>query len=77
LVHVRARDTTKGLHAAEIREATLRIAVESQRSASITTLPVSSRPTGARWPWWLGWLVASAALWWLERSRAGRVVHDT
>jgi hypothetical protein len=27
---------------------------------------------GPRWPWLLAWLLLSAALWWLERSRAGR-----
>jgi hypothetical protein len=27
---------------------------------------------GPSWPWLLGWLVASALLWWFERSRLGR-----
>ncbi|PHP21723.1 hypothetical protein CG471_00260 [Sphingobium sp. IP1] len=27
---------------------------------------------GPSWPWLLGWLIASALLWWFERSRIGR-----
>jgi hypothetical protein len=27
---------------------------------------------GPSWPWFIGWLIASALLWWFERSRIGR-----
>lgn len=29
---------------------------------------------GPSWPWLIGWLIASALLWWFERSRIGRTV---
>jgi hypothetical protein len=76
LFYVRARNAAKGLHAAAMREATRQIATEShlQRLAAV---PASEpRHPGPRWPWWLAWLLASAGLWWLERSRAGRVVRE-
>jgi hypothetical protein len=44
----------------------------ARSEATRAALPVPRHP-GARWPWWLAWLLASAAVWWLERSRAGRV----
>ena len=28
---------------------------------------------GSSWPWFIAWLLVSAALWWFERSRYGRV----
>ena len=74
LFHVRAADAGKGLHSNVVREATLRLAAEAQGATEATraALPLPRHP-GARWPWWLAWLLASAAVWWLERSRAGRV----
>ena len=27
---------------------------------------------GPSWPWFIGWLIASALLWWFERARIGR-----
>lgn len=73
LFHVRARDSAPGLRAADMREATLQLVAVSPRRG-LPTATSSSAPDrpGPRWPWWLAWLVASAALWWLERSRAGR-----
>jgi hypothetical protein len=72
LFHVRERDAAKGLHAAVVREATQRLAVDSNRveRGAVATSPQPR--SGARWPWWLAWLLASAGLWWLERSRLGR-----
>ena len=70
--HVRASNTAPGLRALAMREATLRFAASSQEASGARAL-APDRP-GTRWPWWLGWLVASAALWWFERSRVGRRV---
>ena len=67
---VRAHDAAPGMRAQSMREATLRLASSSSEVANDQG-PGPDRP-GARWPWWLGWLVASAALWWFERSRVGR-----
>ncbi|MDG2519308.1 carboxypeptidase regulatory-like domain-containing protein [Lysobacter soli] len=69
---VRAHDAAPGMRAQAMREATLRLASSSSNVANDQG-PGPDRP-GARWPWWLGWLVASAALWWFERSRMGRRV---
>jgi len=67
---VRAPTGAPGLRAGETREATSRLAASSA-IASATAGTVPGHP-GERWPWWLAWLLASAALWWLERSRLGR-----
>ncbi|MGV8930617.1 MAG: carboxypeptidase regulatory-like domain-containing protein [Luteimonas sp.] len=64
--HVRAADDARGLQATAIREATQRLAGGS----SPARRAVSSMP-GPRWPWFLGWMLLTAALWWLERSRSG------
>lgn len=70
---VRAQDAAPGLHANLVREATLRAAVDTPSSAAVhAALPVPRHP-GARWPWWAAWLLASAGLWWFERSRWGVV----
>lgn len=69
--HVRASDEARGLRAGELHEATLRLAAQP-RSATAAGAATAPRHPTARWPWWLGWLLASVALWWLERSRLGR-----
>jgi hypothetical protein len=69
LFHVRAAGTGQGLHANELREATLRLAAEPRATRSVAATP-APRP-GERWRWWLAWLLASAGLWWLERARRG------
>lgn len=69
---VRARDAAPALKAQATREATLRLAASSSGATPASGALQAPRRPGARWPWWLGWLVASAALWWFERSRAGR-----
>lgn len=74
LFHVRARNAAVGLHAGEVREATQRLAAEP--ALGVSGANTTSRPhpqPGSRWPWWLAWLLASAGLWWFERSRIGRV----
>jgi hypothetical protein len=65
---VRARNEAPGLRAQAMREATMKLAASTPVVDQAKAL---DRP-GARWPWWLGWLFASAALWWFERSRVGR-----
>lgn len=74
LFHVRARNAAMGLHAGEVHAGTQRLAAGTARAASAATPVSQPRPQpGARWPWWLAWLLASAGVWWLERSRIGRV----
>ncbi|MUV14751.1 carboxypeptidase regulatory-like domain-containing protein [Noviluteimonas gilva] len=70
--NVRAVNEAPNLHANLVREATLRLAAESSaaNSANAANRPVPQNP-GERWPWWLAWLLASAALWWFERARIG------
>ncbi len=71
--HVRDADALPGVHAAQIREATLRLAswprVENADGAgeAFTAVRTSS------WPWFIAWLAFAAGLWWFERSRHGRV----
>ncbi|MFC3551946.1 carboxypeptidase regulatory-like domain-containing protein [Lysobacter cavernae] len=69
LFAVIAHGDAPGLHAAALRDATLRLA----GAPGGTTAAAPARHPGPRWPWWLAWLLASAGLWWLERARAGHV----
>ncbi|WP_417474189.1 carboxypeptidase regulatory-like domain-containing protein [Luteimonas mephitis] len=64
--HVRAAGDVPGLQAAALREQTQSLAAASAPA----TAGVAATP-GPRWPWFLAWLLSSAALWWFERSRAG------
>lgn len=73
LFHVRARDEAPGLHAGQLRAATLQLASQASVAKAGSAGEAPRHPT-ARWPWWLAWLLASLALWWLERSRLGRRV---
>lgn len=50
------------LAAAERQAATHALAAQA---ATVVATP-QERP-GPRWPWWLAWLLASVATWWLER----------
>ncbi|HEY5849474.1 MAG TPA: carboxypeptidase regulatory-like domain-containing protein [Lysobacter sp.] len=68
--HVRGTGAAAGLHAGEVRDATSRLAADPAISLAAATA-VPGHP-GARWPWWLAWLLASGATWWLERARLGR-----
>ncbi|TNJ35643.1 carboxypeptidase regulatory-like domain-containing protein [Arenimonas terrae] len=63
---VRAAEAAAGLAAAERREATAALA--GAGAAHAAAIPAAM--PGPRWPWGLGWLLASALLWWLERPRA-------
>ncbi|WP_119718211.1 carboxypeptidase regulatory-like domain-containing protein [Cognatilysobacter tabacisoli] len=74
--HVRAADSAPGLHRNAVREATLRLVVQRAVPIAASTAAAPRSP-GARWPWWLAWLLASGALWWFERSRLGRSTVGT
>ncbi|UNK47899.1 carboxypeptidase regulatory-like domain-containing protein [Lysobacter sp. S4-A87] len=67
---VRAPAAAPGLRAGEMRDATARLAAGSAVNVA-AAVSVPGHP-GERWPWWLAWLLASAATWWQERSRFGR-----
>lgn len=62
---VRAADAAPGLAAMAIRTATETLAGTAPAATAARPAPVP----GPRWPWGLAWLLASAALWWLERPR--------
>ncbi|MEP6906617.1 MAG: carboxypeptidase regulatory-like domain-containing protein [Pseudoxanthomonas sp.] len=66
-------DAAPGLHAAELRDATLRLQSTSSRAAAAEAQS-KDHPgrRGPSWPWFLAWLASAAALWWLERARIGR-----
>lgn len=69
--HVRAATEARGVQAAAMREATLRLqAAPVHAPAAVGRDAGTTR--GARWPWWLAWLAVAAATWWFERSRLGR-----
>lgn len=65
--HIRGGGELPGVTAFELHEATERLRLASKTAtATPPTFP------GARRPWFLAWLLVSAVLWWLERSRLGR-----
>ncbi|MEO5629902.1 MAG: hypothetical protein ABIQ62_09060 [Thermomonas sp.] len=72
---VRAADADLALRASRTQLATAALAARSpatstpQLTAATTSLP--------RWPLFLLWLAVTAALWWFERSRIGRVRTTT
>lgn len=55
------------MQAQELREATASLA----GAAPARTAGVATEIPGPRWPWFLGWLLLTGLLWWLERSRHG------
>ncbi|MGO1068973.1 carboxypeptidase regulatory-like domain-containing protein [Lysobacter sp. CA199] len=71
--YVRGRDEAPGLRASELREATaaLRLAALGAQGSRTSALDAGGA-RGSRWPWFFAWLIVSAGLWWLERSRRGR-----
>lgn len=66
------RGAASALDANAIRTATLALAASAPATAGAGAASKAPRHPTARWPWWLAWLLASGALWWLERSRFGR-----
>ena len=64
--HARAANAAPALDAARNADATRALAGSARASATTATRRVSA----ARWPFFAAWLVAIAALWWLERTKA-------
>lgn len=73
--HVRADDGPPGLAAASLQEATLRLAGASPGRQDVEAGRKEPR-RGASWPWFLAWLAAVGALWWLERRRPPTIAAD-
>lgn len=63
--HVLAADALPGVRALEAREATL----AQVSDAAVPVAAAGEGRRGAAWPWFLGWLLVSGALWMLERTR--------
>ncbi len=61
--HVRAWNEAPGLLAQTTRAATGQLVTQVASTSSPSRISVP----GPRWPWFLGWLLASALSWWLER----------
>uniref|UniRef100_A0A8J7VW80 Uncharacterized protein n=1 Tax=Coralloluteibacterium stylophorae TaxID=1776034 RepID=A0A8J7VW80_9GAMM len=61
---MRPADEAPGLAAAQDGEATRRLA-----AAAVGTDGARVAAPGSPWPFFIGWLVASALAWWLERRR--------
>ncbi|WHO37914.1 carboxypeptidase regulatory-like domain-containing protein [Sphingobium sp. AP49] len=57
------------LRAAQLYQAMALLQGAGQKGDGVTA--ARSVP-GPSWPWFIGWLIASALLWWFERSRIGR-----
>jgi hypothetical protein len=66
--YVHAPKEGEALRRSQIRAATLKLAARAPDTAMASRVPVPGSP----WPWFIGWLVVSGMLWWLERSRLGR-----
>ena len=66
---VRGENDAPGLRAAERHEATQALAANAAPASDARPLEIP----GPRWPWGLAWLLLSAALWWFERARLGRI----
>ncbi|HEX7804446.1 MAG TPA: carboxypeptidase regulatory-like domain-containing protein [Pseudoxanthomonas sp.] len=69
---VYATDAAPGLHAAELREATVRLQAQSIGGADKPALAETRERHGPSWPWFLAWLLSVGLLWRLERARVGR-----
>lgn len=68
---VRRGDEAPGLRASALREGTLALSAQPPTRATAADKSANAHRS-ASWPWFLGWLLLSAALWWFERSRYGR-----
>lgn len=67
---VQPADGLAGVRAARDRDATLMLSSAGPAPGDATRRGPESR--GSPWLWFFAWLIASAGLWWLERSAAGR-----
>ncbi len=74
---VYASNAAPGLQAAERRDATLQLIGTSRRAAVEPPTVTQAGQRGPSWVWFLAWLASAAALWWLERARAGRSMAST
>ena len=68
--YVHAPKEGEALRRSMTRAATLMLAARPSNTVTATRVPVPGSP----WPWFIAWLVTSGLLWWLERSRLGRIV---
>jgi hypothetical protein len=64
---IAAADALPAMRARAVRDATLALA--GPAPPTVTAPPATI--DGPRWPWFLGWLLLTTAMWWLERSRRG------
>lgn len=67
--HVPTPTQWPAMQAMELRDAMRALTGDARATSSDSTV---QRP-GPRWPWFAAWLLLTAALWWLERSRRGLV----
>lgn len=65
--YVHAPKEGEALRRSQTRSATLKLTARAPDTAKASRVPVPGSP----WPWFIGWLVVSGLLWWLERSRLG------
>lgn len=65
--YVRDTDEAQGLQANAIREATLLLTAKQSDGKNTSRIPVPGSP----WLWFSAWLLMTAALWLLERSKLG------
>ena len=65
--YVRDSNEASGLKASAIREATLLLTAKQAPEKNTSRIPVPGSP----WPWFSVWLLMTAALWLLERSKLG------
>jgi len=72
---VHPADQLSGVRTARDRDATLMLRAQTQDTAG-SDIGNPERP-GSPWPWFIAWLVASALLWWVERSGFGRSIAKT
>ena len=65
--YVRDNKDAIGWKANAIREATLLLTAKQSSEKNTSRIPVP----GSHWPWFSFWLLITAVLWWLERSKLG------
>ncbi|OGT58428.1 MAG: hypothetical protein A3E01_19570 [Gammaproteobacteria bacterium RIFCSPHIGHO2_12_FULL_63_22] len=66
---VRDANEAPGLSARRLRDQTLALVATD----AVTTTVSKTQSPGPRWPWFVGWLMASGLGWWLERRWMRRV----
>ncbi|MFY8206789.1 MAG: hypothetical protein ACOVKN_07080 [Arenimonas sp.] len=66
--YVHAPKEGEALRRARLQTETLKLTTASPENTNTSGTPIPGSP----WPWFIGWLLASSLLWWLERSRLGK-----